>query len=409
MRFLILTQYYPPETGAAQVRLSSVAQELRRSGHEVAVLTGMPSYPIGVVQAAYRRRFLVREEVAGVEVVRTWLYPTNRPRIVPRLASYLSFCVSSLLGAPFVGRPDVVFVESPPLFLAVTASLLAKLFGATWMMNVSDLWPDTVAAMGIMRPGRTLSAAFALERWAYRHARYVVGVTRGICDRLVHEKHLDPGKVLFLPNGVDATLFQPRPRDRELEQRLALTGKKLFLFAGLHGYALDLRTILDAAERLRDRPDIRIGLVGDGPVKPWAVQESATRALANVFFEPPQPLESMPPYWSLATAAVVTLRDLPLFDGARPARCFPAMASGVPVIFAGRGEMGDLLDGAEAGIVVPPEDPDALALAIRRLADESATASHLGRNARALVLDQFTWQQIVQRWLADLGARSAHR
>lgn len=151
--------------------------------------------------------------------------------------------------------------------------------------------------------------------------------------------------------------------------------------------------------------DIRIGFVGDGPVKPWAVQESAARALTNVFFEAPQPLEAMPRYWSLTTAALVTLRDLPLFDGARPSKSFPPMASGVPVVFAGRGEMGDLLEASEAGIVVPPEDADALAAAIRRLADEPLLASRLGNNARALVLDQFSWRAIVQQWLADLGSR----
>ena len=409
MRFLILTQYYPPETGAAQVRLSSLARELRRHGHEVGVLTGMPNYPSGIIDPAYRRRVLVREEIAGITVVRTWLYATNRARLAPRLTSYLSFCVSSLFGAPFAGRADVVFVESPPLVLAITATVLAKLLGATSILNVADLWPDTVAALGILRPGRALSAAFALERWAYRHADHVIGVTQGICDRLVQEKHLDSAKVFFLPNGVDTELFQPRRRDGQLEIRLGLAGKKLFLFAGLHGHALDLRTILEAAERLRDRSDIRIGLVGDGPVKPWAVQQAAVRSLNNLFFEAPQPLESMPAYWSLATAGLVPLRDLPLLTSARPARCFPAMASGVPVVFAGRGEMADLLNAADAGIVVPPEDADALALAIRRLADEPELAVRLGSHARALVVDQFSWPTIVQRWLTELNARAALR
>jgi len=124
-----------------------------------------------------------------------------------------------------------------------------------------------------------------------------------------------------------------------------------------------------------------------------------------MFFEPSQPLEAMPRYWSLSTAALVTLRDMPLFDGARPSKSFPPMASGVPVVFAGRGEMRDLLEARESGIVVPPEDADALATAILRLADEPATASRLGNNARALILDQFSWQTIVQQWLADLGSR----
>ena len=407
MRFLILTQYYPPEVGAPQVRLSSFAKGLRRQGHDVVVLTGMPNYPGGTVHAEYARKLLVREDIAGIKVVRTWLYATNSARFAPRLGSYFSFCLTSLLGAAFVGRPDVVFVESPPLFLAVTARLLAAVFGARWIMNVSDLWPDTVVEMGMLTRGPALSAALRLEAWCYAKADVVVGVTRGICERLVRDKHVPPSKVLFLPNGADTDLFAPRARDEELEQKLSLAGKRLFLFAGLHGHAQDLPSIIEAAALLRDRPDICIGFVGDGPVKAWAVKETAARALSNVFFEPPQPLEAMPRYWSLATAALVTLRDMPLFDGARPSKSFPPLASGVPVIFAGRGEMADLLHSRDAGLVVPPERPEDLAGAIRRLATTPMEAARLGVNARALVVDQFSWQSIVQQWLADLTAVGA--
>jgi glycosyltransferase involved in cell wall biosynthesis len=253
----------------------------------------------------------------------------------------------------------------------------------------------------MLRPGVALSLAMALERWAYRSAAFVVGVTEGICDRLVQQKGLQPSKVLFLPNGADTQLFSPRPPDGELAARLGLRGRKLFLFAGLHGHAQDLPTILDAAVQLGNRPDILIGFVGDGPVKQWALDEVQQRGLTNVFFDPPKPLEEMPRYWSLATAALVTLRDMPLFEGARPSKTFPPMASGVPVIFAGKGEMRDLLAGHQAGIVVPPEDGKALAAAIERLADDPSVASRLGENGRALVLERFSWQAIVTVWLAE--------
>jgi glycosyltransferase involved in cell wall biosynthesis len=402
VRFLILTQYYPPEVGAPQVRLSSFARQLRRAGHEVTVLTGMPNYPSGVVDPAYRGRMFARESRDGISVIRTWLYATNDARMVPRLASYLSFCLSSLLAFAAVGKQDFVFVESPPLFLGVTGHLLAKLSGARCMLNVSDLWPDTVVEMGMLGPGRALSAAFALERWLYRKADWVVGVTMGIRDRLLEEKQLPASKVLFLPNGADTELFAPRPRDESLAVTLGLGNRKLFLFAGLHGHAQDLPTIVAAANSLRDEPDVLIGFVGGGPVKKWAITESERLGLRNILFVDPQPLEEMPRYWSLATAALVTLRDMPLFDGARPSKSFPPMASAVPVIFSGRGEMRDLLEQAGAGIVVPPEDPAALAGAIRTLADDSARAHELGSNARSLILAQFSWTSIVSEWLKTL-------
>src|SRR6185437_11826819 len=140
MRFVILTQYYPPEIGAPQVRLASFAKELQRQGHEPVVLTGMPNYPSGTVRQPYRGRVLMREELDGIPVIRTWLFATNSARFVPRLSSYLSFCLSAFLGLRSIGRADFVFVESPPLFLAGTAHLIARLLHARWIMNVSDLW-----------------------------------------------------------------------------------------------------------------------------------------------------------------------------------------------------------------------------------------------------------------------------
>jgi glycosyltransferase involved in cell wall biosynthesis len=407
VRFLILTQYYAPEIGAPQVRLGSFVRQLRNAGHEVAVLTGMPNYPSGVVSPAYRRRLFVRETHEGVPVVRTWLYATNDARFVPRLTSYLTFCLSSLLTWPLIGRRDIVFVESPPLFLGVTGYLLARLGSARFILNVSDLWPDTVVEMGMLGEGGALRAAFALEQWLYRKADWVVGVTRGICDRLVTEKRLTPSKVLFLPNGADTELFSPREPDAALADRLGLHDRKLFLFAGLHGHAQDLPTIVAAAELLRARTDIVIAFVGGGPVKEWAIDECTRLGLEQVVFLDPEPLEQMPRYWSLATAAIVTLRDMPLFDGARPSKSFPPMASAVPVVFAGRGEMRELLEQHQAGVTVPPEDPAALAHAIAALADNQVVARALGSNARKLVMEQFSWRSIVAAWLRDLESRMA--
>lgn len=406
MRFVILTQYYPPEIGAPQVRLASFAKELQRQGHEPVVLTGMPNYPSGVVQEQYRGRFLVREELDGIDVIRTWLFATNSVRFLPRLTSYLSFCLSAFLGVRFIRRADFVFVESPPLFLAATAAWIARLLNARWIMNVSDLWPDTVIEMGILNPGFLLRAAEALERWCYRRASFVVAVTKGIQSRLLERKCVPANKVLFLPNGVDTTLFQPSAPNEDLRSDLGLAGKKVFLFAGLHGHAQDLGTIIGAAEMLRERADIRVGFVGDGPVKPWAMREVSERSLSNVFFQPPQRLSAMPGFWSIATGALVTLHDLPVFNGARPSKSFPPMASGVPVIFAGRGEMHDLLKSHDAGLTVPPENPAALAAAIRQLADDPETARTLGSNARELVLQQFSWSSLVAQWLKDLHNRT---
>jgi glycosyltransferase involved in cell wall biosynthesis len=406
MRFVILTQYYPPEVGAPQVRLASFARELGRRGHSVQVVTALPNYPTGRIFDGYRRRLWVREAQAGVPVLRTWLMPSQSARLMPRMGSYLSFCLSSLCSAGALGRPDFIFVESPPLFLGLTGAMLARLTGARWMMNVSDVWPDSVAQLGMVRPGRLLKLASRLEASLYRSADFVVAVTEGIGDLLRTKKGVADRKVLFLPNGVDLELFQPRPRpDAALLAEHGLEGKAIFLFAGTHGHAQDLPGIVEAATLLRDDPTIAIVFVGDGPVKQDVEAEVERRGLRNVTFIGPQPVERMPAYWSIARAALVTLRDLPLFDGARPSKSLPALASGVPIVYAGRGEWAGILERAGAGVIVPPGRPEALTQAMRALAADAPAAARLGAQARRLAEERFSWPAIVGTWLDDLASR----
>lgn len=404
---MILTQYYPPEVGAPQVRLSSFARELVRRGHQVRVVTALPSYPRGRIFPGYRRRLWRRETLDGVPVIRTWAYPSQSARMAPRLASYFSFAVTSL-GAGLGVRPaDFVFVESPPLFLGISGRILARLAGARWMLNVADLWPDSVVALGMVRAGIALRLAARLERSLYRSADFVVAATDGIRRTLHDEKGVPGGKLLFLPNGVDIELFRPREADRSLLAEHQLGGKTVFLFAGTHGHAQDLPSILEAAALLRSRTDIAIVFVGDGPVKRSAQDEVERQGLAAVRFVDPQPLERMGAWWSVARAALVTLRDLPLFEGARPSKSLPALACGVPIVFAGRGEWGTVLHEARAGLVVRPGSPEALAGAIARLADGPGLAAELGANGRRLAEERFSWRAIVGAWLDQLDARLA--
>ena len=214
MRFLLLTQYYPPEVGAAQIRLSAFARELREAGHEVDVVTALPNYPSGTLDPADRWRLGRRERIDGVDVARVWHF-TATGAGVRRLASYLSFTATGLVAALGARRPDVVFVESPPLFLGVAGWLAARRFGAAMVLNVSDLWPDSVRDIGAFSSGPWLGMAERLEHWLYRRATAVTAVTEGIRDRLIQLKGVEPEKVLFLPNGADTRVFHPVQRSQD--------------------------------------------------------------------------------------------------------------------------------------------------------------------------------------------------
>jgi glycosyltransferase involved in cell wall biosynthesis len=405
MRFLILTQYYAPEVGAAQVRLSATVRELVRLGHTVEVVTGIPNYPEGRTQAGYRGRAAMTERRDGVTVRRTWLFPATGSGF-NRMANYASFSLTSLAGLAASDRPDVVFVESPPPTLVVPAWLVARRWGAQLVMNVSDLWPDSIVELGLSENRPLLAATRRLERWAYEHADYVTAVTEGMRRTLVETKGVPPHRVLFLPNGVDTELFRPRPPDRQLAERLALGDRRVVLMAGSMNYSAGLDVILDAAPALEQR-GVVVVLVGAGSDRQRLEMAAAERGLRNVQFLGPVPVEDVACMYSVADIGLMTLRDSPLFEGTRAARILPAMASGLPVVYSGSGEGARLVTDADAGLATAPQDPAALAAAIGRLLDDPDLAARMGAAGRRFVESQLSWPRLVEAWVSDLQRRTA--
>jgi colanic acid biosynthesis glycosyl transferase WcaI len=386
--------------------MGSLAVELKRQGHEVKVVTALPNYPTGKIFSDYRGRWIVHEEIDGIPVFRSWIFAAQTARLFPRLMNYFSFCLTSLLSFRWIGKPDVVFVDSPPLFLCLTALLLAKLKGATWVLNVSDLWPDAVADSGLVQSGLLLNMAGKLEKFLYRTADFVSSVTEGICKILLENKGVPQSKILFLPIGVDTSLFQPRPADEALLDKWKLNGKSVFLYAGRVGHSQGLSLVIKAADRLRNRNDIAFVLLGDGPVREELRAESAELGLNNVLFVDPVPLSEMPRWWSITRGALVTLKDQPIHLSARPSKSLPAMASAVPVVFSGFGEMARIISDANAGMVVAPEQVDPFIQELIRLADDAALARELGENGRRLCEQEYSWQKVVGRWLNEMSQLS---
>ncbi|MEP7082324.1 MAG: glycosyltransferase family 4 protein [Chloroflexota bacterium] len=399
MRFLILTQYYPPEIGAAQARLSAFAGQLVRAGHEVEVVTALPNYPTGRLDEADRRLLGRREVLDGIPVRRSWLLTATGVG-ARRLASYLSFAATGLVSALVAGRPDVVFVESPPLFLGVSGWMAARRAGAAFVLNVSDLWPDSVRDLGVLGDGPALRAAERLERWLYARATAVTAVTEGIRETLVERKGVPERKALFLPNGVDLQQFRPTEPDPAVRARHGLPPDgPLVLFTGNHGYAQALETVIAAAALA---PEVTVVLVGAGSDKARIQALAEERGTTNVRFLAPVPQAEIAPLYGHAVAGLATLRNSALMEGARPAKALAVMGCGRPVIYSGAGEGAALVRAAEAGLVVPPEDPRALAAAIRRLVQDPEEAARMGANGRRYVESHLSWPALTDAWLTDL-------
>jgi colanic acid biosynthesis glycosyl transferase WcaI len=398
-RFLILTQHYPPEVGAAQTRLHAFAKQLQAHGHEVRVVTAMPNYPRGEVFPEYRGKRIVREQFDGLHVTRTWIRPATGRNVVKRLLSYWSFAISSLPACMREPKPDFIFVESPPLFLGCTAYVCSRLRRVRFILNVADVWPGSARELGIVRSKLLLWFGERLERFLYRTAYRITVQTDGV--RSYIGGIAGAGKVMVLYNGVDTSEFRPRAN---ASVPWVEPNEIPFLFAGTLGYAHCWDVILEAAELLRSRRDIVFLLVGDGPEKARLVEQARNQKLENIRFVERRPASEMPVLFAACRATVIPLRTGELLKTTRPSKIFPALACESPVIFSGEGETARLLLENRCGIVVPPENGREFAEAVVRLADHPEEARELGRRGRVLVEREYGWDTLVGAWLRELPA-----
>jgi colanic acid biosynthesis glycosyl transferase WcaI len=379
MKLIILTQYFPPEVGAPQARLSELAANFVRRGHEVTVLTAMPNYPVGKIHEGYGGP-IQREDQDGVRIIRAFIYPTQSAAIVRRLANYFSFVVSSsVLGSLLLPRADYLLVESPPLFLGLAGIWLAWLKRARLVFNVSDLWPESVVQLGLLRRNSFAHRLAAkLEAFCYRRAWLVTGQSKSILAGI--SKGFPGCRVFHLSNGVNTQSFRPDCNTRTARSRMSHNGSCVALYAGLHGLAQGLDQVLAAAEALQDEAGVKFVLLGDGPEKKRLVQQANDRGIENIKFLDLCSANEMPALLASADVALVTLKGH--IPGAVPSKLYEAMASGLPIVLAAEGEAAEIVRQHDVGVTVSTGDVSALTRAIRTLVADPLLRRKLGANGR---------------------------
>jgi colanic acid biosynthesis glycosyl transferase WcaI len=376
VRVLLVSQYFPPETGAAPARALHFARALARAGHEVRVLTGLPNHPSGVVQDAYARTRRATERLAdaeGVTVERVWLHATPRRTALTRLWNHLTFAWSALPVALAGPAPDVIVASVPPLFLGLTARLASWRHRAPLVLDMRDDWPHAALSMGEMQPGLAASALEGISRSLQRAAARVVAVTPGM-RRALESRGLDPGRIALITNGADTELLTPRP---PRAPGAARSGPFTVLYAGTHGLVHGMEALIDAAERLRGRTDVRFLLVGDGVAKPALEARARAAGLAHVEFRPSVSPRELVALLHAADACVATTRAHAFSGETIPVKLFDYLAAGVPLVAAVCGDAAAVVEASGGGIVTPPGDGAALADAIASLADDPARAAAL--------------------------------
>jgi glycosyltransferase involved in cell wall biosynthesis len=281
MKILFVSHYFPPEVNAPANRTHEHCRRWVADGHEVTVLTGVPNHPRGRIFEGYENRWIQEEEIDGIRVIRTWMYLTPNSGFLRRIANYLLFAWTALLASPRTGRPDVVVATSPQFFVGVAGALIARLKRRPFVLEIRDLWPKSIVELGQLSEGPILRTLEALERWLYRSAAGIVVNTRTFVDHL-RDRGVAAQDIELVYNGIDPTVFHPRPRNELLLERHALRGCFTVGYVGTLGLAHGLILLIDVAERMREHPDLRFVLIGDGADREKLEREIADRRLENV-------------------------------------------------------------------------------------------------------------------------------
>lgn len=367
MKILFYTENFPPETNAAATRVYERAVYWAKWGHDVTVISCAPNFPHGRLFDGYQNAWYQTEVISGINVVRVKTYIAANQAVVRRSLDFLSFLVTGFVAGLFQPKPDVIVATSPQFFAAVAGWALSGVRRRPFVFELGDLWPMSISAVGAMKKGILLALVERFELFLYRRSAAVAALTHAFKDNLV-SRRIAADKIHVVLNGVDLPRYGPRERSAILADGWGTGGKFVVGYLGTHGMAHDLRNVLDAAEILKNDPNILFLFVGAGAEREMLVKETETRQLPNVKFMPSQPKEMMPEIWSLCDVALVHLKNSPAFAEVLPSKIFEAMAMGLPILLVSpEGEASELMRSHGAGPWVAAAQPEELAETITAL------------------------------------------
>lgn len=393
--------------GAPAARVSELSRHWAQAGVDVTVLTGFPNHPDGVIRPEYRRRFrrmFCREFVAGINVARTWLLPLANRKPHERMLNYLSFCLSAAFAGSFLERRDVVIATSPQLLVGLAGWWIARLKGSRLVLEVRDLWPESLQAAGVSSATSRLHRALArIAGFLYRKADHVVVVTPAFRDYLASRWKVPANKISVVQNGVETDLFRPIDT-AALRSQLNLNDKFIVSYIGTLGMAHGLETVIAAAERLQaSHPEVLFLLIGEGAERERIVALGQSRKLNNVRFIGQQPRERIPEYITASDACLVVLKKSEVFETVIPTKMLEFMSCERSVILGVAGQARRIVEEANCGICFEPGNADALAESILRLTKDKPSRQALGRNGRSYILKNLSRESTAAQYLELLA------
>jgi colanic acid biosynthesis glycosyl transferase WcaI len=401
---LLLTLVFAPDGVSTSILMTELALELREFGHDITVLTTTPHY--NVDPEARARQPLVREwggllyrsDCEGIPVYHAAI-PVKGSRVGARLLDYARFhAISTLAGLVLIRRPDVILAPSPPLTIGLSAWALSLARRASFIYNVQEIYPDVAVSLGVLKNRHVIRAMESLERFIYARSRVVTVISERFRRRLL-SKGVPSEKLKVIPNFVDSNFIQPGSRHNDFSTAHSLDDQFVVLYAGNIGLTQGLETILSAAQRLTHQSDLRFVIVGDGTRRGWLEDKLDREHLTNVMLLPYQPRSVVPQIYASSDICLVPLKRGTAQE-TFPSKIYTIMAAGRPIVASADpdSELAWVVQEADCGWVVPPDDPISLAEMLAATYERRTELASRGQNGRDYVMAHHSRRAVVAQY-----------
>jgi len=383
MKILFLTDNFPPEVNAPATRTFEHCSEWIKYGHEITVITGAPNFPDGKVFSGYKN-VKTRETISGIKVIRVKTYITANEGFYKRTLDYISFGIASFFAGLSI-KTDIIIGTSPQFFTAVSARYLSFFKRKPWIMEVRDLWPESIKSVGAIKDSPVLRFLSWLELRLYKSANTIITVTDAFKVKII-ERGIDPFKIKVIKNGANLELFKPTERNDKLLYELGLTGKFIFGFIGTIGMAHKLDFIIKSAQRIDD-PSIHFLFIGAGAEKKNLDAMVEEGRIKNVTILGMIPKNSVPDYLSIIDCTLINLKRSETFKTVIPSKIFESAAMGKPILLGVDGEARSIVEGYPAGLFFEPENEEDLITKIKALKSDTNLYNKLRNGGLKLALE----------------------
>ena len=407
MRILLIHQYFLEDNDGGGSRWNEMSRFWQQADHEVTVLAGMVHY-MGYRPDRYKGRYtLVETNQDQIRVIRCHVSESYNASFLGRLWAYFSFTFSSIWGGirHTRGKYDVIVVTSPPLFVGITAYVLSRLKRTPFVFEIRDLWPESAIDTGVLTNKLLIKFAFWFEAFMYRKAQLINVLTPAFREKLLTEKGVPSEKIVFIPNAADFSLSDELLNafdSAAFRKEQNLDGHFVVTYVGAHGVANHLVQVLDTAELLRDT-NVLFLLIGDGMLKKELIADKNQRGLTNVRFIDSVPKRDVFKYILASDVGASVLKKVDTFKTVYSNKTFDYMSCRKPILMAIDGVSRQLVEDAQAGVYVEPENPADFAAKIRFYLTHPDVVKQQGINGYEYAQKHFDRAALAQKYLRHLS------